>query len=247
VNYILLGRRKGGRRYLSEDLRALARLAGATAERLENLRTAEMKRLVSQAEFRALQSQINPHFLFNALNALYGIIPRNAAGARRTVLHLAEIFRYFLQTDKKLIRLSEELEIVRAYLEIETLRFGPRLQVEIDVDDAALRLMIPVLSIEPLVENAVKHGVAASSKPEWVRLKIRSHEDRIVIRVENTRSGIQGPPLEPAAAGAGVGLANVTRRLRLCYGQESALAMEFKAEETVVEFSVPSTRFAMAG
>ena len=76
VNYILLGRRKGGRRYLSEDLRALARLAGATAERVENLRTAEMLRLVSQAEFRALQSQINPHFLFNALNALYGIIPR---------------------------------------------------------------------------------------------------------------------------------------------------------------------------
>ena len=247
VNYILLGRRKGGRRYLSEDLRALARLAGATAERLESLRTAEMQRLVSQAEFRALQSQINPHFLFNALNTLYGVIPRSASGARRTVLHLAEIFRYFLQTDKKLIRLSDELEIVKAYLEIESLRFGPRLQVEIDVDESALALMIPVLSIEPLVENAVKHGVAASSKPEWVRLKVRPHEDRIVIRVENTRSGITGPPLEPAAAGAGVGLANVTRRLRLCYGPESGLAMEFKAEETVVEFSVPSNRFAMAG
>ena len=96
------------------------------------------------------------------------------------------------------------------------------------------------------MENAVTHGVAASSKPEWVRLKVRPHGDRVVIRVENTRSDIPGPPSEPASTGAGVGLANVTRRLRLCFGPESGLAMEVKVEETVVEFSVASTGFVIA-
>ena len=97
-----------------------------------------MQRLVSQAELRALQAQINPHFLFNALNTLYGIIPRTASGARQTVLNLSEIFRYFLQSERTFIRLSDELEIVKSYLEIERLRLGPRLETRIDIDEAAL-------------------------------------------------------------------------------------------------------------
>ena len=96
VAYILLGRRKGGRPYLSEDLQALGRLSTAVSEEVERYRESEMQKLVVQAEFRALQSQINPHFLFNALNTLFGIIPREASGARRTVLNLADIFRYSL-------------------------------------------------------------------------------------------------------------------------------------------------------
>ena len=82
------------------------------------MRSTEMQRLVSQAELQALQSQINPHFLFNALNTLYGTIPREIAGPRRTVLNLAEIFRYFLQPDKTFIPLEEELKIIHAYLDI---------------------------------------------------------------------------------------------------------------------------------
>jgi hypothetical protein len=93
--HILLGRRTGGRRYLSEDLQALARAAALIAEQVEQYRESEMRRLVAQAELRALQSQIHPHFLFNALNTLYGIIPRDARGARETVLNLADIFLLF--------------------------------------------------------------------------------------------------------------------------------------------------------
>src|SRR5437588_10289043 len=130
ARYLLFGRRRGGRRYLSEDLQALSRLTAAILAQVERFRNSEMQRLVSQAELRALQSQINPHFLFNALNTLYGIIPREASGARRTVMNLAEIFRYSLQNDRALIALSEELEIVKAYLEIEALRLGPRLHTE---------------------------------------------------------------------------------------------------------------------
>jgi two-component system LytT family sensor kinase len=160
VTHLLLGRRQGGRRYFSEDFRALGRLATAITEQIERYHDSEMQKLVVDAELRALQSQINPHFLFNALNTLYGVIPREAAGARRTVLNLADIFRYSLQTPDKLISLADELEIVRAYLEIEKLRLGTRLRVEIDADEALSNMKIPVLSIQPLVENSSRHGVS---------------------------------------------------------------------------------------
>ena len=107
---ILLGRRQGGRRYLSEDLDMLGRAAIEVSEKVESLRRREMERLVSQGELRALQSQINPHFLFNALNAVYGTIPREAQRARRIVLDLAEIFRYFLQSEKTLVPLEQEMQ-----------------------------------------------------------------------------------------------------------------------------------------
>src|SRR5262249_52296022 len=142
------------------DLDALARTAIEVAEQVEKLRQQEMHRLVNQAELRALQSQMNPHFLFNALNTLYGTIPREATEARRIVLNLADLFRYVLRSNKTVVPLAEELQIVRAYLEVEQLRLGERLHVEIQMDDSALNVPIPVLSVQPLVENAIKHGVA---------------------------------------------------------------------------------------
>ena len=172
VQLILLGRRHGGQRYFSEDLDTLRRTGMEIAERVEALRRQEMNRLVSQAELRALQSQINPHFLFNALNTLYGTIPREAAGARRMVTNLAEIFRYFLQSDRTFVPLAQEMQIVRAYLEVEQLRLGDRLRVEFQVDEAALDLPVPVLSVQPLVENAIKHGIAQSAEPGYVRVRI---------------------------------------------------------------------------
>ena len=242
ARYVLLGRRQGGRRYLSEDLRFLNRLGSAISEQVERFRSSEVQRLVSQAELRALQSQINPHFLFNALNTLYGIIPREAAGARRTVLNLSDIFRYFLQSEKTFIPLGEELQIVRAYLEIEALRLGPRLRTEIDVDDAALVLPIPILSIQPLVENAVKHGISAKPEAGWLRLQVRAGTDAITVSVEDSGGGAQ-PESRP---GTGVGLANVTRRLELCYGPEAAVHFRTGPDGTRVEFRIPRARMAQA-
>ena len=235
ASYILLGRRRGGRRYLSEDLRALGRLATATTEQIDRYHDSEMQRLMMQAELRALQSQINPHFLFNALNTLYGIIPRGASGARRTVLNLADIFRYSLQTPDKLIHLSDELEIVRAYLEIEKLRLGARLTVEIDVDDAAKEIRIPVLSVQPLVENAIKHGVAASDRAGWVRITAKSSAGLVRILVQDSGCGAA----QPSPSGLGLGLANVSKRLQLCYGTESGLTFEPGPQMTTVRFSIP--------
>jgi len=234
LRLILLGRRHGGQRYLSEDLDALGRAAGEIAERVESLRSQEMNRLVSQAELRALQSQINPHFLFNALNTLYGTIPREAPGARRMVHNLAGIFRYFLQSEKTFVPLAQEIEIVRAYLEIEQLRLGERLKTEIEVDPAAMDVPLPVLSLQPLVENAIKHGVAQAEGSGYVSVHGRLAGDELRIVVENSAgAGTNG------AAGTGVGLQNVRRRLEICYGPDASLAIAADAQKTVVEIRLP--------
>ena len=238
ARYILLGRRHGGRRYLSEDLQALSRMTAVIREQLERFRSVEMQRLVSQAELRALQSQINPHFLFNALNTLYGIIPRDASGARKTVLNLAEIFRYFLQSERNFIRLADELEIVKAYLEIERLRLGPRLEVKIDVDDAALPVMIPVLSIQPLVENAIKHGLAAKPGPGLLEVRVGMEDGELRVSVEDNGLGIN-PANNADRSGAGVGLSNVKRRLQLCFGQDAEVLIHSSDLGTKVQFAIP--------
>lgn len=241
LRYLLLGRRRGGRRYLSEDLSTLGRLAAAIVEQVERSRSTEMRRLVSQAELRALQSQINPHFLFNAFNTLYGVIPRDAPDARQTVLNLAEIFRYFLQSDKTFIPLSEELEIVKAYLDIERLRLGPRLETRIEIDEAALSVLIPILSIQPLVENAIKHGLSAKAGPGVLHLTAVAAHQQVVITVRDTGLGMSAEKNGSHQNGSGVGLANVRRRLQLCFGPEADLWIQSGPEGTQVEFAVPLT------
>jgi hypothetical protein len=238
TRYVLLGRRRGGRRYLSEDLGALARLGAQVVEQVEQFRESEMRRLASQAEFRALQSQIHPHFLFNALNTLYGVIPKQAEGARRTVLNLADIFRYFLRGEKTYIPLEEELRIVRAYLEIEGLRLGGKLKTEIHVDDDALPVPIPVLSIQPLVENAVKHGVAPKAEGGTVYLDATRLAGGLRVSVRDSGCGFQ-PAGPERGKGLGMALENVSRRLKLCYGPEAKLEIESGPDGSSVGFLVP--------
>ncbi|MDX1983683.1 MAG: histidine kinase [Bryobacteraceae bacterium] len=236
TRWILLGRRAGGRRYLSRDFEALKRVQAELAEQVERIQETEFRRLMTQAELRALQSQIHPHFLFNALNTLYGVIPRQAEGARRTVLNLADIFRYFLNTDRQFIPLEEELSIVRAYLEIEALRLGPKLETEMDIAPEALGFSIPSLTVEPLVENAVKHGIAPNPKGGVVRIQARVRDGSLRITVSDTGAGFQ----QTGTAGAGVGLENVTRRLRLSYGSQADLKVDSGPGGTTVEFAVPA-------
>ena len=236
AQYILLGTRDGGRRYLSEDCGALARLGRAVVEQIEQLRNLQMQQLMSQAELKALQAQINPHFLFNSLNTLYGTIDRSNAEARQLVLNLAEVFRYLLRADRTFIEIEEELRIVRAYLEIEELRLGPKLRTELLVDESALHATLPMLSIQPLVENAVKHGVASGAHNGFVRVTIKCNADAISVEVANsgecdTRSFI--------GDGKGIGLANVRRRLALCYGEHTQFETQASNGTTIVGFRLP--------
>jgi two-component system LytT family sensor kinase len=241
VRYAMLGARRGGRRYLSEDLQAAERLATQVTAHVEHFRETEMRHLVTEAELRALESQIHPHFLFNALNTLYGVIPREAAGARRTVLNLADILRYFLRVDSRYIPLEEELAIVEAYLEIEKLRLGVRLRTHIDVDPKVRRTPIPVLSLQPLVENAVKHAIASQSEGGEVRIAVRLDGDSISVRVADTGPGFGASTVK----GQGVGLQNVQRRLKLCYGPDAELHIDSHPTGASVGFDVPLERAAV--
>lgn len=233
---LLLGPRRGSRRYLAEDLTALAHLSAVLVEQVERFRTNELQRLAQEAELRALQAQINPHFLFNALNTLYGTIGRESFQARRLVLNLADLFRYCLQRDRRFISLGEELAIVQAYLEIETLRLGDRLATEVCADPGVREAMIPALTIQPLVENAVKHGVSRRDTKGQVR--VLATESNGILRVTIRDDG---PGFEPDAVkpGLGMGLENVRQRLHLCYGPASDLNIESTPEGTSVSFAIP--------
>ena len=238
VRFLLLGSRRGRRRYLSEDLEEMRRLAGVIVEQVEGVRSEELKRLAVQAELRALQAQINPHFLFNALNTLYGSIDRSSHQARRMVLNLSEIFRYFLQDDRTFITFSEELRIVQAYLDIEGLRLGDRLETRLDVSEPATAVMIPSLLVQPLVENAVKHGVAARPGQGRVTLRAYVHEGLLTVTIEDTGAG-RSAENEDTRKGAGVGLRNVRRRLELAYGPKAKLEFSSTDHGTCVSVQIP--------
>jgi two-component system, LytTR family, sensor kinase len=232
---LLLGPRQGGRRYLSEDYEVLARLGSAVVEHVEQRRGMELQNLVSEAELRALQAQINPHFLFNSFNTLYGTIARDNTEARRLVLNLADVFRYFLRADRPFIRVEEEMRIVRAYIEIEELRLGSKLRTELAIDNSALAAVIPVLSIQPLVENAIKHGVAARAGNGFVRVSIKCESDLLSVKVSN--SGEFDKHITPGG-GPGIGLANVRRRLALCYGESAGVEVHVANGVTTVGFAL---------
>jgi hypothetical protein len=236
--FLLLGARQGGRPYLSEDLTVLSQLASIVVETVEQLRAMELQTLASQAELRALQAQINPHFLFNSLNTLYGIISRDDPEARRLVLNLSQVLRYFLQSERTFISVEEEMKIVRAYLEIEALRLGPKLQTRIEVDSDTLPVEVPVLSIQPLVENAVKHGVAKSSQNGFVHLRIATLLGDLCVDITNSRPFIS----EQSAGAGGVGLANVKRRVELCYGADGDVILQADRNQTTVRLRIPLQR-----
>lgn len=235
---VRLGARRGGRRYLSEDLEMLDRLTTIVSEQVERIRSSEMQALVSGAELRALQAQINPHFFFNALNTLYGVIARENSAARRLVLNLAGLFRTSFAVSSGQSSLAEEIRLVRAYLEIEELRLGPRLRTRFDIDESLLAAEIPVLSIQPLVENAVKHGVACREGEGFVHLSVQREAGSVAIAVSN--SGVFRES-GTGQDGHGIGMANVSRRLDLYYGS-GELEVSTVNDVTTVRFRVPAPR-----
>jgi two-component system LytT family sensor kinase len=143
-----------------------------------------------------------------------------------------------------LVEVEEELRIVRAYLEIEELRLGAKLHTEVDIDPSALRVTIPLLSIQPLVENAVKHGVASRQGAGFVHLKIRA--DAWTVSVEVSNSGMWDRPDGLSPSQSGIGLNNVRRRLELCYGPEARFDIQAADGVTSVAFVLPINPVAQA-
>ena len=177
-----------------------------------------LRERVLSTELEALQARINPHFLFNTLNAIAALIREDPQRAEAMTLQLSALFRYTLQAPRAgLVTLEEELTIVEGYLAIEQERLASRLAFALDVDPALLHVRIPPLILQPLVENAIKHGIAASVEGGTVRVRGWRENDIVNLTVENTGAG------EPQSGGTGEGINNVRERLRGTYGKTAGL------------------------
>jgi signal transduction histidine kinase len=196
---------------------AVCVVAAQASRRLDvqHEREAELLLLAREAELRALKAQLRPHFLFNALNSIYSLIESQPHEARRMVELLSDLMRRTLDaTSDDFVPLAWELDSLRTYLLIEQARLGPRLSVTIGADGCELQeLLVPPLILQPIVENAVKHGIAPHPGPGAVEVRVERRERRIEIRVRDSGPGIRGEP-----RGEGQGLSITRRRLESAYG-----------------------------
>jgi signal transduction histidine kinase len=220
-----------GASFLSGD-RALEESLGRTLEIVRQ--NTRLRWLTSRAELKALRAQINPHFLFNALNAIAGLVREQPELAEDTVEQLAEVFRYTLRkSGNEWVRLDEEIDFVRAYLRVEQARFGERLEVQIELGAGAGAVPVPAMSIQPLVENAIKHGTSAVERRGRIRVKAAIEAGRLHVEVEDNGPGFAAEP------GQGHGLRNVDERLRGYYGGAARLAWKNVAEGARVWMEIP--------
>jgi signal transduction histidine kinase len=181
-------------------------------------RERELTELAATAQLAALRAQINPHFLFNSLNSIAQLIRVDPDKAEVCVERLADIFRYILRrAEKEFVPLGDELEMAQAYLEIERARFGERLQVETDVEPRSLHQLIPNLVLQPLVENAVKHGISRKMGAGTVRIAAAVRNGCLDLSVGDDGLGMAGPALDRVYE-RGVGLRNLRDRLERLYG-----------------------------
>ena len=205
--------------FVALKTRADAREAAREAEL--RIRGLENERLVAQ--LAALTAQMNPHLLFNALNTVASLIPSDPRKAEETTLRLSELYRGVLESSRRGTHsLAEELALCRAYLEIESARFGERLRSVIEVSDEVRpeRTRVPALSIQPLVENAVRHGLASRAAGGEIRVTASASGGTVTISVEDDGVGFGNSSARP---GAGTGLENCEKRLRLGFGEKGRL------------------------
>jgi hypothetical protein len=250
-----------GRRLFSDDVALLEGAALLLARRIDELRVArerydrdlreyQMQQLAAEAELRALRAQLNPHFLFNALTTIGYLIRTSQTRALDTLYQLTALLRGALrQTSGEFITLGEELQLVDAYLSIEQARFEDRLRVERNIDPDTRDVAIPPLILQPLVENAVKHGIAPHRAGGVVRIDTSIDSSMasgdsglprtLRLRVSNTGSGASAAELSFRRR-TGVGLTNIDLRLARYYGDQATLTLAaVEGEGTVVEVQLP--------
>jgi signal transduction histidine kinase len=230
----------GGRRLLSDDHAALDAVAALAGRRIDTirltheryareLREQEIGRLATEAELRALRAQINPHFLFNALTTIGYLIQTAPPRALSTLMRLTALLRSVLRSEGESTTLGKELALIESYLEIEHARFEQRLRVRIDVPGALRSLRVPPLLLQPLVENALKHGIAPLVRGGVVTVTARTEPSgdtlALVLEVHDTGIGVGTTELRAGRA-RGVGLSNVERRLACQYGDAASLSIE---------------------
>lgn len=203
------------------------------------MQATQLRAQLTEARLQALRMQINPHFLFNTLNTVSGLVERNPKGARTMLARLSGLLRHTLSDDgQQLVPLADELAMLDDYLDIMRIRFEDRLQVEMDVDEDVLAARVPDLIMQPLVENAIKHGIRPRETPGCIRIEAEREGDRLALRVEDDGPGVGGDGM-PSSSG-GIGLSNVRERLRQLYGDEHEVSLSSVPEGgLVVELQIP--------
>lgn len=198
-------------------------------------RESELRELALKSELSALKAQLNPHFLYNVFNTISATVPPALEHTRELLADLADLFRYQLQASKTdLVSVEEEVAFIQKYLELEKARYGDRLRVEFDVPDAVMDAKIPPMILQPLVENAVRHGVAPLIEGGDVRVQIGQSNGQLRVLVADTGVGLN----EEAESGFGVGLSNTRMRLEKMYGSELILKPN-EPHGVVVTFAIP--------
>ena len=209
----------------------------AQALRLE-LRSAELSGQLARAQMNALKMQLQPHFLFNTLNAIMVLVrQQNASRAEEMLGRLSDLLRCVLdEGEAQEVPLHRELEYARLYLAIEQVRFEERLKVSIVIDPAVIDAAVPHMALQPIVENAIRHGIARTSVPGTVAITASGIGDDLVIQVTD-----DGPGLDrtDASEGWGIGLANTRARLRQLYGDAASLTVQDTAPGVTVRMALP--------
>ncbi|ACL69797.1 sensor histidine kinase [Halothermothrix orenii] len=208
-------------------------------------RLSEQAKLKTEAELKALQAQVNPHFLFNSLNTIASFTRTDPEKARELLLRLSDFFRTTLSKGHDLVSLETEIKSVRNYFFLEKARFGERLELVINIPDEYMSVMIPSFTLQPLIENAVKHGIFPKNRKGKIDLSVRSNEDIIELIVRDNGVGIPEEELkmvlkEGYGKGSGIGLSNVMARIKNIFGPEYGLTMESEENTgTEVVIKVP--------
>jgi sensor histidine kinase YesM len=223
-------------------LYCLSSVAHYLAIEFQRARSAERRELESQlaaqeAELRMLRTQIDPHFLFNSLNSISALTSQNPARAREMTLQLADFFRHTLGLEAhRKVTLDAEAALLTHFLAIEKVRFGARLMVDVRVEEGAGACLLPPMILQPLVENAVKHGIGHLPDGGTLRIMAQRAGSLLHVRVENDIDD----DLPPPSAGKGIGLANVRQRLAALYGRDAGISWTREDKQFKVALVLPA-------
>lgn len=199
----------------------------------QELEVLKLKQLKTQAELQTLQSKINPHFLYNALNSIAGLIPEDAEKAEDMTLKLSKLFRYSINSQQEnFATVKEEIEVVNTYFDIEKIRFGDRINFISHADDSVLNKHIPRFLIQPLVENALKHGLADKMSNARLDVNILNNDSRLILTVSDN-----GSPF-PDELNAGYGLQSTFDKLTLLYQDDYEIQF-INTPEKFIRISLP--------
>jgi hypothetical protein len=234
---LTIGELAGGRRLLSDDLHMLQQVAAIASRRIDAIRISRERKLAAEAELRALRAQLNPHFLFNALNTIGYLIHASPMRAQATLMKLTSLLRGVLHLGERSTTLGEEIDLAGAYLDIEKARFEERLDIVISVPESLRAMRVPPLIVQPLVENAVKHGIARSRAGGRIAIVARLDGDFLGISVRNTGAATESEIARGRRQG--VGLANIEARLKHHHGDAARVTLASDDESTTAEVVLP--------